>query len=78
MWGVDRLSFHLSCLLRPSAPVLPCLGFLTGAGGLSNSVLVVWALHGSPSRPQWESCPFVCVWCLGGTEGGVMFQWCVG
>ena len=32
--GVDRLSFCLSCLLRPSVPALPRLGFLTGAGGL--------------------------------------------
>ena len=27
---VDHLSFRLSCSLRPSAPALPCLGFLTG------------------------------------------------
>ena len=32
--GVDRLSFRLSCLLRPSAAALPCLGLITGAGGL--------------------------------------------
>ena len=31
---MNRLSFRLSCMLRPNAPVLPCLGLLTGAGGL--------------------------------------------
>ena len=34
------------------------------------SVSVVCALRGSLSRPRWEPCP--CVWCLGGTGGGVM------
>ena len=29
--GVDRFSFCLSCLVRPS---VPCLGFLKGAGGV--------------------------------------------
>ena len=32
--GVDRLSFRLSCFLRPSAQVLSRLGFLPGAGEL--------------------------------------------
>ena len=58
-------------LEQPSAPAPPRLGFRTGA-----SVSVVCALYGSISRPQWELCP--CVWCLGGTEGGVMCMWCAG
>ena len=34
IWGLDRLKFRPFCLLRPSAPALPCLGFITGAGWL--------------------------------------------
>ena len=38
-----------SCLLRPSAPALPCLGFFTGAGGLPrhlsfSCMCAVWVL----------------------------------
>ena len=71
--GVDHLSFRPFCLLRSSAPALPCWASSRAPGGCpSASVSVVCALRESLSRPRWVPCPCVCVWCLGGTGYGVM------
>ena len=72
--GLDRLSFRLSCcLLRPSAPALPCLGFITGAGGLPQRlVFSCMCAARDPDVSAWVPCPSVWVWCLDGTGCGVM------